>query len=147
MRLTSPSGQFSDWANGEDEVTMSHNVTENGDYEICLSTPSPLTVTLSIFFRDPEKMEKAMDRYLEAHQIRGNLKKVVSAMMMRFVKIYTSIRLYNKVSFRDEAMQQSNSFYIKTYVITFCLTNIAVAFIQVVLYHRMFFVDPKRMRV
>ncbi|KIH48402.1 hypothetical protein ANCDUO_21531 [Ancylostoma duodenale] len=74
MRLTSPSGQFSDWANGEDEVTMSHNVTENGDYEICMSTPSPLTVTLSIFFRDPEKMEKAMDRYLEAHQIRGNLK-------------------------------------------------------------------------
>ncbi|EPB78471.1 hypothetical protein ANCCEY_02431 [Ancylostoma ceylanicum] len=74
MRLTSPSGQFSDWANGEDEVTMSHNVSENGDYEICLSTPSPLTVSLSIFFRDPEKMEKAMDRYLEAHQIRGNLK-------------------------------------------------------------------------
>ncbi|RCN28511.1 hypothetical protein ANCCAN_25744 [Ancylostoma caninum] len=62
-------------------------------------------------------------------------------------EIYTEIKFYNKVSVRDEAMQHSNSFYIKAYVIVFCLTNIIVAFVQVVIIHRMFFVDPKRMRV
>ncbi|EYC15865.1 hypothetical protein Y032_0035g3010 [Ancylostoma ceylanicum] len=62
-------------------------------------------------------------------------------------EIYTEIKFYNKVSVRDEAMQHSNSFYIKAYVIIFCVTNIVVAFVQVFIYHRMFFVDPKRMRV
>ncbi|VDK62817.1 unnamed protein product [Cylicostephanus goldi] len=30
LRLTSPSGQFSEWENGNDDVYMHHNVTEDG---------------------------------------------------------------------------------------------------------------------
>ncbi|RCN36248.1 hypothetical protein ANCCAN_17886 [Ancylostoma caninum] len=135
MRLSSPSAEFSKWVDGDGSASMHHNTTEDGDYEICVKPFRPQRVTLEIFFFHPEKLEKSLDEHMEVTELSSML------------AIYTEIKFYNKVSVRDEAMQHSNSFYIKAYVIVFCLTNIVVAFVQVVIIHRMFFVDPKRMRV
>ncbi|VDM72470.1 unnamed protein product [Strongylus vulgaris] len=74
MRLTSPSGEFSEWAEGPGEAYMKHNVTEDGDYEICVNAPRPVKVNLNIFFHNPEKMEKSLDRYLKAHELKGNVR-------------------------------------------------------------------------
>ncbi|ETN78925.1 hypothetical protein NECAME_02789 [Necator americanus] len=147
LRLTSPSGQFSDWAEGDDDVYMNHNVSENGDYEICLTTRRPLKVVLSIHFYEPDAMKKSMDNYFKANQIEDHLETAADTIVERVQSISRSIRTYNKASVRDEAMQLSNSYYIKTYVLIFCFTNILVAVTQVAIIHRMFYVDPKRLRV
>ncbi|CAJ0595949.1 unnamed protein product [Cylicocyclus nassatus] len=147
LRLTSPSGQFSEWENGNDEVYMHHNVTEDGDYEICAVTSKPMQVALDIFFHDPKKFQEALNDQMEVHKINENLKNTVREMGKRNFHMYMAIRGYNKRVVRDQAMQQSNSDYIKLYVIIFCITNIVVGVLQVVIIHRMFFVDPRKIRV
>ncbi|KHJ94202.1 hypothetical protein OESDEN_05870 [Oesophagostomum dentatum] len=68
-------------------------------------------------------------------------------MAERLFKIYSSLRTYNKISVRDEATQQSNSDYIRAYVIIFCITNIMVGVVQVAIIHKMFFIDPTKIHV
>ncbi|VDM56867.1 unnamed protein product [Angiostrongylus costaricensis] len=147
MRLTSPSGEFSDWAEGDGEASMNHNVTEDGDYEICISTSQPLRVTLNIFFHKPDQIEQAFLKYLEVNEISENVQQCISKMIEHFYKIFYSIKYYNKVSVRDEAMQQSNSDYIQIYVVVFCITAIIVSITEVVVVRRMFRLDTSRIRV
>ncbi|KAE9421667.1 hypothetical protein Angca_000106 [Angiostrongylus cantonensis] len=166
MRLTSPSGEFSDWAEGDGEASMDHNVTEDGDYEICISTSQPLRVTLNIFFHKPDQIEQAFLKYLEVNEIGENVQvalhlvisscassllclfqQCISKMIQHFYKIFYSIKYYNKVSVRDEAMQQSNSDYIQIYVVVFCITAVIVSIIEVVVVRRMFHLDTSRIRV
>ncbi|KAL6732196.1 hypothetical protein Aduo_002981 [Ancylostoma duodenale] len=147
MRLSSPTAEFSNWVDGEGSASMHHNTTEDGDYEICVNLFRPQRVTLEIFFFHPEKLEKSLDEHMEVKELSSMLSDSLFYISQFSFEIYSEIKFYNKVSVRDEAMQHSNSFYIKAYVIVFCLTNIVVAFVQVVIIHRMFFIDPKRMRV
>ncbi|KHJ84836.1 hypothetical protein OESDEN_15444 [Oesophagostomum dentatum] len=37
LRLTSPSGEYSEWSEGKDGVFVEHNATENGLFSIVLS--------------------------------------------------------------------------------------------------------------
>ncbi|KJH40878.1 hypothetical protein DICVIV_13158 [Dictyocaulus viviparus] len=125
MRLTSPSGEFSDWAEGNGEASFVHNTVEDGDYEICISTSKPIRVTLNLLFHNPNKLEQMIQQYLEVHNIDKNM----------------------QVSVRDEAMQQSSSNYIQTYVIIFCMAVLVVAIVEVILVRRMFHIDNKRIRI
>lgn len=34
FRITSPSGDYSDWASGDGDAHMEHNTTENGKFEL-----------------------------------------------------------------------------------------------------------------
>ncbi|KAK6731478.1 hypothetical protein RB195_007753 [Necator americanus] len=147
MRLTSPSGEFSEWAEGEGEAYFRQNVTEDGDYEICVNAPRPVRVALNIFFHNPQKLEKALDRYLKAHELKGNVRNAVTSITERLYSIYYSIKFYNKISVRDEAMQESNSDYIRGYVTLFCVSNIFVAIAQIVVVRGMFRVDTTRIRI
>ncbi|VDO14792.1 unnamed protein product [Haemonchus placei] len=52
-----------------------------------------------------------------------------------------------QVSVRDEALQEKNSYFIKTYVILFCMSAIIVGIVQVALVRRMFRVDTSRIRI
>lgn len=36
MRLTSPSGEFSEWVEGDGEAYMKHNITEDGELALLL---------------------------------------------------------------------------------------------------------------
>ncbi|RCN36249.1 hypothetical protein ANCCAN_17887 [Ancylostoma caninum] len=147
MRLTSPSGEFSEWVEGDGEAYMKHNVTEDGDYEICVNAPRPVRVALNIFFHNPEKMEKELDRFLKAYELKGSVGEAVTSITERLYSIYYSIKFYNKISVRDEAMQQSNSDYIQGYVVIFCLSNIIIAISQVIVVRGMFKVDNSRIRI
>ncbi|VDK78390.1 unnamed protein product [Cylicostephanus goldi] len=160
LRLTSPSGEFSEWAEGEGEAYMKHNTTEDGDYEICMNAPRPVKINLNIFFHNPERMEKSLDRYLKVHEMKDNVKNSLTAITERLYTTLYSIKFYNKVnvltllalrsvaiSVRDEAMQNSNSDYIKGYVTLFCISNIIIAIAQVVVVRGMFKVDKSRIRI
>ncbi|KHJ84837.1 hypothetical protein OESDEN_15445 [Oesophagostomum dentatum] len=65
----------------------------------------------------------------------------------RLYSIYYSIKFYNKISIRDEAMQESNSDYIMGYVTVFCISNIIIAIIQIIVVRGMFKVDKSRIRI
>ncbi|PIO58668.1 hypothetical protein TELCIR_19892 [Teladorsagia circumcincta] len=89
-RLTSPSGEFSEWMDGIGKaVHMTHNVTETVPH--------------------------------------GGVGAVVSV--------------------RDEALQQKNADFIKTYVVLFCISAAIASIVEVTLVRRMFRIDPSRIRI
>uniref|UniRef100_A0A1I7XNL0 GOLD domain-containing protein n=1 Tax=Heterorhabditis bacteriophora TaxID=37862 RepID=A0A1I7XNL0_HETBA len=168
MRLSSPFGEFSEWVEGEEEAKLKHNVTETGDYEICIVSARPVQVNLNIFFHDPEKVEKSFKTYLEAHQMSGNIQKTVNMIFQHVYQAYYSVKYYNKVrwviydivkphkqpprrqvkvSVRDQAMQETNSENIRAFGAVGCLATITLSISQVLIVRRMFRVDASRIRI
>ncbi|PAV67679.1 hypothetical protein WR25_04208 [Diploscapter pachys] len=147
MRLTSPFGQFSEWAEGDGEAKLSHNTTEIGDYEICLFAPRPVRVHLQIDFVHPEQKNEQLEKYLDENNIQGEIHHALMSLVRKFYSIKYSIKYYNQISVRDEAMVQSNSDSIQTYCLVFMTSSIVIAIIQVYLVRRMFYVDAKRIRI
>ncbi|CAJ0595883.1 unnamed protein product [Cylicocyclus nassatus] len=143
MRLTSPTGKFTDVDAGEGGARLEHNTTEDGDYEICFTSSHYTRIGLHIFFHHPHKYQKALREFLQLHALSANITDSMHTLSERTMNIYDHIRTYNKVSFRDQAMQASNSYYIKAYVIIFCITNVIVGVVQVAIFHRMFSTDKK----
>ncbi|KAK6731476.1 hypothetical protein RB195_007752 [Necator americanus] len=147
MRLTSPTGAFSEWLEGRGEVNFRHITTEDGDYEICISSSRNIRVLLTIYFKHPEKVGDTFEAELNASLINRNLEELSRSMGDLIYKIYNALRFYNLVTVSDEATQRSNSYYIKVYVISFCIANIIVAILQVAIVRRMFRVDKSRIRI
>ncbi|KIH61190.1 hypothetical protein ANCDUO_08544 [Ancylostoma duodenale] len=125
LRLTSPSGEYSEWVEGKGELSMTHNVSESGDYEICIAVKQPIRIILTIYAEDMGYYFNQLENLIKVENI-------------------TSISM---ISSRDEMVQQRNSFYIKTYVLVFCTTAIIVAIVQVGIVRGMFYVDPRKIRV
>ncbi|KAK6055191.1 hypothetical protein COOONC_07304 [Cooperia oncophora] len=125
-RLTSPSGDFSEWMHGEGKaVHMTHNVTENGDYEICIAVPYQAKVLFHLFAFNPNEQLAEVGRIAELTELEKNL----------------------SISVRDEALQQKNSDFIKTYVVLFCISAVIATIVQVTVVRRMFRIDPSRIRI
>ncbi|CAB3410529.1 unnamed protein product [Caenorhabditis bovis] len=130
FRLTSPSGDFSDWANGNEEADMEHNATETGDYEICLYSPRPIKVNLMIQFHDPVKVESSIKKYVDGKHLSAEIHNSVMTSTNCIYKIYYSLKFYNQMVVRDEALQIKNSDYIQNYSIVFCIFSILISLSQ-----------------
>ncbi|XGW23157.1 hypothetical protein V3C99_005421 [Haemonchus contortus] len=147
-RLTSPSGEFSEWTEGTGQaIHIIHNVTEDGDYEICVSVPFQLKALFHLYAFDEKDHANALQKLAQFSELENNLKNALLTLARHLYKIYFSIKFYNQVSVRDEALQEKNSYFIKTYVILFCMSAIIVGIIQVALVRRMFRVDTSRIRI
>ncbi|CAJ0948589.1 unnamed protein product, partial [Mesorhabditis belari] len=147
LRFSSPSGELSDWQNGDGLVGAYYNVTETGDHEICIHTRNPCRVNLHLYFYDPEAIEAALAKWLEEHELSKNVQSIVQNLVQNLYKIKYSIKYYNSITQRDEEMQQSNSDNIKNFSVTFISISVIIALLQVYLVRRMFFVDEKRIRI
>ncbi|CAJ0576185.1 unnamed protein product, partial [Mesorhabditis spiculigera] len=147
LRFSSPSGELSDWQSGQGLVHAYYNVTEIGDYEICIHSATPTRVSLHIYFFDPAHIEAELAKWLEEHELSNNVQEIVKTLVHNLYKIKYAIKYYNQVTGRDQEMQQSNSDNISNYSIAFSCVAVIMAFVQVYLVRRMFFVDQKRIRI
>ncbi|WKX92325.1 hypothetical protein Q1695_010392 [Nippostrongylus brasiliensis] len=148
IRLTSPSGDFSEWEQGDGKsVHMQHSVTENGDYEICVSAPYEVKILFHVYAFDPNYHSSELDKLAEQAELDKNFTKAIASLGQHLYKIFYSIKFYNQISVRDEALQQSNADFIKSYVVVFCISSIIVALTEVTFVRRMFRTDPSRIRI
>ncbi|CAJ0595950.1 unnamed protein product [Cylicocyclus nassatus] len=147
LRLTSPSGDLLEWSHGMEEVNMEYNLTENGDYEICVVLKKPLRATLSIYAEVPVNWLVSLTKIGQLAQVATEVLETATKLLSTLFKVAISLKHSNTITSRDEAMQNSNSFYIKMYVCVFCITAIIVAIVQVNIVQRMFYVDYQRLRV
>ncbi|KAL6732200.1 hypothetical protein Aduo_002983 [Ancylostoma duodenale] len=147
LRLTSPSGEYSEWVEGKGELSMTHNVSESGDYEICIAVKQPIRIILTIYAEDMGYYFNQLENLIKVENITSISMEAVRRLTEKIFRIELSIKFSNLISSRDEMVQQRNSFYIKTYVLVFCTTAIIVAIVQVGIVRGMFYVDPRKIRV
>lgn len=126
---------------------MQHNVTENGDYEICVSAPYQTKILFHIYAYDPKVHMAEVERIIEASELDKNFTTTLTTLTQQLYKIFYSIKFYNQASVRDESLQRSNADFIKAYVVVFCISSILVAITEVALVRRMFRVDSSRIRI
>ncbi|CAI4227550.1 unnamed protein product [Auanema sp. JU1783] len=146
-RLTSPSGEFSEWFEGEGTVSIRHNVTETGDYEICLMTSRPYQILFDLFFQNPETAEKGLTDYVEHQKLDQSIEKTVRRLFALFYNIVHSIKYYNMISFADEKLQLRNQNMVEMHSLLYSLIFIVVAIVNVVIIRKMFRLDPHRIRI
>ncbi|ULU09153.1 hypothetical protein L3Y34_013926 [Caenorhabditis briggsae] len=146
FRVTSPSGDFSDWASGDGDAHMEHNTTENGAYEICVYTRRPMKINLYLQFYSPEKMEKSLNAFFDHNKISKDIQNSVMASTHRIYKIYYHLKFYNQMVVRDEALQLHNSEFIQNYNIAFCIVAILITISQVYYVRKLFRIDPNRIQ-
>ncbi|KAK6731481.1 hypothetical protein RB195_007754 [Necator americanus] len=73
LRLTSPSGNFSQWEQQRRGRAKEHGVTENGDHEICIILERPLRVTLIVFVFDPIKYNQIIEDSFKSKELTENI--------------------------------------------------------------------------
>uniref|UniRef100_A0A8R1HS13 GOLD domain-containing protein n=1 Tax=Caenorhabditis japonica TaxID=281687 RepID=A0A8R1HS13_CAEJA len=144
FRVTSPSGDFSDWASGDGDAHMEHNTTENGAYEICVYTRRPMKINLYIQFYSPEKMENSLKSFFDQNQISKDIQTSIMASTHRIYKIYYHLKFYNQMVVRDEALQEKNADFVQNYNIVFCTIAIIISLSQVYYVRKLFRIDPKQ---
>ncbi|KAK6731479.1 hypothetical protein RB195_007754 [Necator americanus] len=148
LRLTPPSGIYTQWDQKRKgaEVFREHNLTETGDYEICILVPRPLRVTLVLFAFHPIRYSRSIEESFKTKELTENFIDAHNKLMDNLFHIIINMRYYITVSASDEMMQQANSFYIQAYVIVFCAAAIIVAMLQAHIVRSMFEVDPTKIR-
>lgn len=146
LRLTSPSGGFSKWKEGNSTspLVMKHEAKENGDYELCITAPIPATVLLHIFAYDVKVRLEDRKRIARGSDMAESMAEKVVVLKDKMNEIEMSVVRRNKIYHRDEQMQHKNSVFIMVYVVLFCVAAAITSSIQVVVVRRMFHCTPGR---
>ncbi|CAI5439476.1 unnamed protein product [Caenorhabditis angaria] len=147
FRVTSPSGEWSEWASGDGDAYMEHNTTENGAYEICLYTRRPMRVNMFLQFYNPEKAKKSLDSFIEANHLSKSIQESIMETTNRIYKIYYTLKFQNQMVVRDEALQVKNGDYIMHYSQVFSVFAVIIALFQVYFVRKMFNVDTTKIRI
>ncbi|VDO61429.1 unnamed protein product [Heligmosomoides polygyrus] len=127
VRVTSPSTRYSEWIDSRNSsnATLQHTVIEDGDYEICLSPSRRTKVSLDIYAYNETAHMEGWEELIQ--QIRNS----------------ANISVFH----RDEVQQFAHSKFIVNYVKAFCVSAVIVAIAQVAIIRRMFYINPKRIRI
>jgi hypothetical protein len=150
MRVTSPSGEYSEWKHALSSVNHEMTVSESGIYEVCTTARvgfHKLRMNLQLLTYVATDIEKVA---LERHKDRTTQEAVEDRINALVTKIYQIIFLQKHQSIgtkRDEIMQESNEKFVTYFsLIQICVIIVVGAF-QTIAIRRFFNIDEKRARI
>ncbi|XGW23152.1 hypothetical protein V3C99_005418 [Haemonchus contortus] len=148
LRLTTPSGQKPPkLRDNSPSALIRHNVTQEGDYEICLSASTPSKVFMILLAIDEgSEQSRLLNKDPEEH-IHKEINSTLDHLNGNALQIALSLRMHHLATRQDDEVQQSNAGFIVKYVILFNISSITVAIVEVALVRWMFQGNSKYMRI
>lgn len=149
VRVTSPSTRYSEWIDSRNSsnATLQHTVIEDGDYEICLSPSRRTKVSLDIYAYNETAHMEGWEELIQQIRNSANISNTLEAISWNVFASKRLSRFSALVFHRDEVQQFAHSKFIVNYVKAFCVSAVIVAIAQVAIIRRMFYINPKRIRI
>uniref|UniRef100_A0AC34RJB5 GOLD domain-containing protein n=1 Tax=Panagrolaimus sp. JU765 TaxID=591449 RepID=A0AC34RJB5_9BILA len=150
LRISSPSGDFSEWKHGINNVHFDATAQEAGVYEFCGTAKvgySNLRMNLQLLAYLSSDIEQIAYKRHEQQSVHQVIRDKLNMLVTKIYRMVFDQRQQAEITLKDEMMQISNGNYVYYFSLLQILIIVSVGVVQTVVIRRFFNVDGKRIRI